>query len=203
MASTFDPAAQHNQPLFKIVAGLDRVSQAIRSSMWSTGKKLGLTPIQMQVLIFVQYHGDARRRTGYLAKEFDVTPATMSQAVNTLIKKELLEKKKLDTDARIQTLELTHAGHAVVEKIENWANVLLPHLEALDASDRETVLSFLLNLIAALHREGVISTARQCTTCRFFRENSSEAAPYYCKLLEQPLERATLRIDCPEHEPAS
>ena len=201
MASTFDPAAQHDQPLLKIVAGLDRVAQAMRSSMWTTGKQLGLTPIQMQVLIFVRYHAAARRRAGYLAKEFDVTPATMSQAVGTLIKKELLEKKQLDTDARIQTLELTDAGRDTVDKIEDWASVLLPHLESLNTSDRDTVLSFLLNLIAALHKEGIISTTRQCTTCRFFRD-SKEASQYYCKLLEQPLNKSTLRIDCPEHEAA-
>ncbi len=203
MASTFDPASQHNEPLFKIVAGLDRIAQALRTSMWSTGKTLGLTPIQMQVLIFVRYHDEARRRAGYLAKEFDVTPATMSQAISTLIKKELLEKQKLDTDARIQTLALTSNGIAAVDKIENWANILLPHLSDLDTRTQDTVLTFLLDLIASLHKKGVISSARQCTTCRFFRENDDNTLEYYCKLLEQPLTKSTLRIDCPEHESAN
>ncbi len=202
MASIFDPAAQHDKPLFKIVAGLDRVSQAIRSMMWASGKTLGLTPIQMQVLLFVRYHDASQRRASYLAKEFDVTPATVSQAISTLLKKALLEKRKLVSDARIQTLELTDAGRDTVSKIEDWANVILPHLEGLPLDTQHTIQNFLLELIASLHKAGIISSNRQCTTCRFFRENNEASSAYYCKLLEKPLSNTSLRIDCPEHEPA-
>ena len=87
MASIFDPNAQHDQVRFKIIAGLDRISQALRSMMWEQGKTLGLTPIQMQCLVFLNYHSDKKRRAGQLAREFDVTPATVSQAISILIKK--------------------------------------------------------------------------------------------------------------------
>lgn len=202
MDSIFDTSAQHNQVRYKIIAGLDRVSQALRSMMWEHGKSLGLTPIQIQCLVFLKYHDAGKRRAGQLAKELDVTPATISQAIRVLIKKDYLEKQPLADDARIQVIELTSAGKAICAKVENWANGLLPHLEQLSPAEEQTILSFLMGLISALQQSGQITVARQCNTCRFFRtgDSTSEKQAFYCKLLEQEMSTTDLRVDCAEHE---
>lgn len=204
MASIFDPEAQHDQARYKIIAGLDRISQALKSMMWKLGKTLGLTPIQIHCLVFLRYHDDAKRRAGQLAKEFDVTPATVSQAISILIKKGFLERVPLAQDARIQTLKLTENGQLICTQIEHWANALLPHLEQLSPDHEKVVLSFLTNLISSLQQEGKITVARQCNTCRFFRNSdpSTNSGDFYCKLLEKEMSEIQLRIDCPEHEPA-
>lgn len=204
MSSIFDPSAQHDEIQFKIIAGLDRISQALKSIMWEQGKQLGLTPIQMQCLIFVKYHDIERRRAGQLAKEFDVTPATISQAVTILRKKGLLKKQPLEEDARIQILTLTNAGEKICNQIDGWANVLVPYLENVSNEHKQVILTFLMSTIAALQKDGMITVARQCGTCRFFRTNGAKDSKnaFYCKLLEKHMSASELRIDCPEHEQA-
>ncbi len=198
MPSIFDPGAQHDQVDYKIVAGLDRIAQALRSMMWEAGKAHGLTPIQMQCLVFLKYHDDKRRRAGQLAKEFDVTPATVSQAIRVLLKKDFIEKQPLQDDARIQILNLTKQGQKICSQIDNWANNLLPLLDSATSDQKDLFLSMLMSLIESLQKTGNISVTRQCTTCRFFRAADNEM--FFCKLLEKEMPAAGLRLDCPEHE---
>ena len=200
MKSIFDPSTQHENVSYKIIAGLDRISQALRYLMWENGKQHGLTPIQMQCLIFLRFHDESKNRTGLLAREFDVTPTTISQAIKTLIGKGYVEKKPLPTDARIQILHLTSLGEKICASIHEWANGLLVLLDAFSTEERENAFQFILQFIASLQQAEIISTARQCPTCRFFRPNSEHKSTFYCKLLERHLEPADLRLDCPEHE---
>lgn len=199
MDSIFAPDAQHNNTRFKIIAGLDRIAQALRAQMWACGKAYGLTPIQLQCLVFIRHHDAAKRRTSHLAREFDVTPATISQAIRTLLQKGYLTRQKLDSDARVQILNLSAAGEKLCEEIDSWANALLPHLDGLSAEQAPVVLRFLMDFIASLHSAGAISVARQCTTCRFFKA-TPDTGTFYCKLLERDMSTTDLRIDCPEHE---
>ncbi|MGH3088675.1 MAG: hypothetical protein ACRDSJ_15325 [Rubrobacteraceae bacterium] len=70
--------------------------------------------------------------------------------------------------------------------------------------EKEVVMRFLMRLIASLQRDGVITVARMCVSCRFFREHAhpGDAAAHHCALLDAPLANHDLRVDCPEHEPA-
>lgn len=199
MASIFSLPDQHDDTNSKIVAGLERISQVLRYLMWERGKEYGLTPIQMQCLIFIKYHDEEFCRGSQMAREFEVTPVTISQAVRTLTDKGLLDKKPSAEDARIQTLFLTSEGKKVTRKIDSWANEVLDHVQQLSPDEKETALAFILKLIESMYERGVVTTARQCTTCRFFRPDGDDS--FYCKLLEKKLLLENLRIDCPEHEP--
>jgi hypothetical protein len=60
-----------------------------------------------------------------------------------------------------------------------------------------------MHLIAALQNVGIITLARMCRTCRFFRpDHHPGGAPHHCALLDKPLAERELRLDCPEHEAA-
>lgn len=201
MLSVFDLSAQEQYSSLKIIAGLERISQALRFLMWDTGKRYGVTPIQMQCLIFICFHSEEQNRAGVLAKEFDVTPATISQTIRALTQKGYLEKKPSSSDARIHTLHLTEQGKEITAQIDNWANTLTPLVDSLENKKQQDLLSVLFELIAAMQKQGIISAARQCTTCRFFRP-SDKNDTYFCKLLEKELELNDLRLDCPEHETA-
>jgi hypothetical protein len=66
-------------------------------------------------------------------------------------------------------------------------------------------MRFLMRLISTLQGAGVITVARMCVSCRFFRPDahSGSSSPHHCTLLRLPLSGADLRTDCPEHEPAA
>ncbi|MDQ3792176.1 MAG: MarR family transcriptional regulator, partial [Actinomycetota bacterium] len=71
--------------------------------------------------------------------------------------------------------------------------------------EKEGVMRYLMRLIFALQGAGVITVARMCVSCRFFRPDAHQrsASPHHCALLDMPLSGVDLRTDCPEHEPAA
>ncbi|WP_207890350.1 MarR family winged helix-turn-helix transcriptional regulator [Rubrobacter taiwanensis] len=94
IGSVFDPAAQHGGVDAKIVAALERLGQVFLTLLRERAAEAGLSPIQARFLL---YHAVELRRVGQLAREFGLTPATVSDAVDALEDKGLLSR---DPDRR-------------------------------------------------------------------------------------------------------
>mgnify|MGYP001953763141 CR=1 FL=1 len=88
----FNPNHQETNLSNKIIAGLERISEAFKVLLWQKAKTIGLSPIQIQILIFINYHKIEFCNVSHLAKEFNVTKPTISDAVKVLVNKELIEK---------------------------------------------------------------------------------------------------------------
>ena len=208
-SSVFDPAVQHTSVDHKIAAALERLGQVFRGLLWEKATAVStahtLSPIQIQFLIFLHFHGPAGNRVGALAREFGITPATVSDAVRVLKKKGLLTKEPAPEDARARLLRLTSEGQRLAGELADWADIVRHHIAAHPEAEKVVVMRFLLDLIASLQHAGVVTVARMCTSCRFFEQNRYDdaAAPHYCRLLDMPLADQDLRVDCPEHELAA
>ncbi len=203
MSSTFDPRSQHQFVEDKIIASVERLSQVLRQLLRAEMHGRGLSPIQVQLLVYLAFHPPEFCRVSYLAREFQLTQPTVSDAVNALIRKELVEKEPLPQDRRISILRLTEHGRAIANDLADWADDLKPYLaDALSNAEREALMWGLMKWIAALERGGVISVARMCFTCRFFQEmrEPHSPEPHYCHLLGRPLSSADLRLDCLDYE---
>lgn len=77
--SVFDVNGQLQSIESKIVVAVERVSEAFRVLLWEEAKKHTLSPIQFQLLIFCAYHSIGKRKVGFLATEFNLTKATITQ----------------------------------------------------------------------------------------------------------------------------
>jgi DNA-binding MarR family transcriptional regulator len=196
--SDFDLANQNSNTSSKIVASLERVAQAFRVLLWQESKAHALTPIQVQVLIFLLHHSEEKRKVSYLAHEFGMTKATISETVRTLEQKNLVTKKFEYYDTRSYVIHLTKNGRDVADKTSLFSKEIYSPVEKLSQSDREMVLKSLLNIISHLNREGVITIQRMCMTCIYYESSGKDQ--HFCKLLRQKLHVSELRIDCPEHE---
>jgi DNA-binding MarR family transcriptional regulator len=201
----FDPSSQHGDVDKKIVAALERISQAYRVLLQQEAQGRGLSPIQARFLVHLLHHPGELGRVGRLAEEFGLSRATVSDAVRTLESKGLVRKELWPGDGRVATLRLTPAGEEAAAELSGWADVVEEQLESFAPEEKEAVMRFLMRLILALQEEGVITVARMCVSCRFFRPDArpGSASPHHCALLDQPLSGADLRTDCPEHEPAA
>lgn len=201
MKSVFEPASQHGDVDSKIVASLERLSQLFRVLLREEAQKHALSPIQAQFLVHLLFHDVELRRVGRLAEEFNLTRATVSDAVASLEKKGLVNRDPWPEDKRVVTLRLTPAGKKLAIELSTWANAIKEHLGS-SSEEKEDVMRFLMRLIASLQRSGVISVSRMCITCRFFRqdEHPGSQSPHHCALLDVPLAGSDLRVDCPEHE---
>jgi DNA-binding MarR family transcriptional regulator len=205
MSGAFDPSSQHGDVDKKIVAALERLSQAYRVLLQVEAQGRRLSPIQARFLVHLLHHGNELGRVGRLAEEFGLSRATVSDATRTLEAKGLLRRKPWSRDGRVATLRLTPAGNEVAVGLSGWADVVEEQLRSFAPEEKEAVMRFLMRLISALQTEGVITVARMCVSCRFFRPDAHprSASPHHCALLDLPLSGADLRTDCPEHEPAA
>jgi DNA-binding MarR family transcriptional regulator len=203
--SVFEPSSQHGDVDKKIVASLERLSQVFRTLLRGEAQERGLSPIQAQFLVHLLHHGAALGRVSRLAREFYLTRDTVSDAVGSLEKKGLISREPWPADKRVTTLRLTSTGEHTARELAAWANVIEEHLKAYSPEEKEAVMRFLMGLIGSLQKSGLITVARMCVTCRFFRPDAhpGEGSPHHCALLDVPLSGSDLRADCPEHELAA
>ncbi len=180
-----------------MVAGLERISEVFKVLLWEKAKLLGLSPIQIQILIFINYHSLEFCNVSHLAKEFNVTKPTISDAVRVLVKKQLIEKVSASSDSRSYAIQLTETGKSTVAETENFAQPLKTQLEHIDPNALESTFETLSELIYRLNQIRILTVQRTCYACKFY---SKTASGHFCNLMGKPLQNTEIRIDCPEFE---
>ena len=197
MKSPFDLTHQNQSTDDKIVVALERISEAFRVLLWEQAKATGLSPIQIQILIFLANHPHTPNTPSYLAKEFNVTKATITDSVRMLMEKKLAIKAKDPNDARSYQIHLTEAGKETADSTGSFSENLTQSLSNLPQDLKDNMLSGLYETISQLNQRSVVSVQRMCKNCRFFE---SQLGRHRCLLLKQTLGNQDLRIDCPEFE---
>lgn len=193
--SIFNLNIQNENTDNKIVAGLERLSHVFKTLLWEKAKEFGLSPIQIQILIFIQYHSPEKNTVSYLAKEFNITKPTVSDAVKVLGQKKLIEKLNDSNDSRSFSLKITDHGKTIVKETEDFTNPVSQLLSGIPQSEKEIFWKIISETIIKLNSRGIINIQRACKNCIYLTSDNQE---YYCNLLKQPLHQSDLRIDCPE-----
>lgn len=193
--STFSPEQQAGNVSSKVVAALERLSEAFRVLLWNEAKQYGLSPIQVQLLTFLLHYPEEKRTITFLATHFNMTKATISDAVKSLESKQLLARKVTVADSRSHTLHLVKEGKALARKVERFALPMQDTVAQLPADNQANLLENLLKLIYQLNQHYVITPQYMCLNCRFYAQ---KMGGHYCNLVKAPLKSGDLRVDCPE-----
>ncbi len=195
--SSFNPDQQQKEVSSKIVTGLERISEVFKVLLWEKAKLVGLSPIQIQILIFIAYHKETLCNVSHLAKEFNVSKPTISDAIKVLVKKELLIKDFTSSDSRSYSIRLSSLGEKIVEETNDFDNPLKTQVDSFNQNELEGVFKTLSELIYKLNKVGILTVQRTCLSCKYYQKDYTT---HYCKLLEKELMSQDIRIDCPEHE---
>lgn len=195
--NTFDPNYQNKNIEGKIVVALERISEAFRVLLWQEGKENALTPLQLQLLLFLKFHSPEKCKVNYLAQEFNVTKATISETVRLLTKKMLIYKETDPDDTRSYSIYLTDKGKEIVSRTSSFAGAIEKPIHTFSESQKKVLFQSLLALIEKLNKAGIITVQRMCFSCRFYHPGEKTD---YCNLLKKPLNTQDIRVDCPEHE---
>lgn len=196
--SDFNLKHQNQNTESKIVASLERISQAFRVLLWQESKEHAVSPIQVQVLVFLLNHSEEKRKVSYLAEEFNMTKATISETVKSLEQKNLITKEYEPHDTRSYIIHLTQKGKEIADKTSYFTKKIGMPIHNMEETHKEILLQSLFDIIHHLNKTGVITIQRMCTTCIYFRPSAEGKEPV-CALLERALYSEDLRIDCPEH----
>jgi DNA-binding MarR family transcriptional regulator len=177
----------------KIIYAFERVSRAFKYMLNIEALNLGLSNLQAQILLFLYTRGENLRNISSISEEFQLSTATVSEAVNTLKNKGLV---KIDRgkDKRNRIISLTDNGIKIVDNLIKWDLKIVEALNELDYEERRQLMLILMKLIYSMYKKGIISLTRMCFTCAYFNSQKS-----YCNLLNMELKPEDLRIDCKEH----
>ncbi|RZK13009.1 MAG: MarR family transcriptional regulator [Flavobacterium sp.] len=198
MRSIFDLDIQQTSTEAKIVAGLERIAQVFKVLLWEKAERFGLSPIQIQVLIFIRYHSKEKATVSHLAKEFNVSKATISETIKVLEKKSYVRKEQHSTDSRSQTIGLTLEGNSIVLLTESFLDSLSGLVDAVSEKDKILLWKTISGLLHQLYEAQLIKVQSSCYSCRFFaKENENK----YCLLMQLKLKEQEIRLDCREHQP--
>jgi DNA-binding MarR family transcriptional regulator len=197
--SPFNLDYQNSSTESKIIAAFERISQAFRVLLWKESKEHVLSPIQVQVLIFILFQSKEKCMVSYLADEFNMTKATMSDTVKTLGMKGLIEKEADPNDSRSYFISLTPKGRQIAGKTSLFSGEIFASVNTLHPEDKENLLLSLISIIHHLNKTDTIAIQRMCLTCVHFIKGDTDNA-HFCKLLDVELQPKELRVDCPEHE---
>ncbi|MBW1298816.1 MarR family winged helix-turn-helix transcriptional regulator [Aquimarina litoralis] len=199
--SIFNIPFQHDDINAKTVIGLERISEAFRALLWEHAKEVKLSPIQIQILIFVAYHDDKLCTVSHLAKEFNLTKPTISDAVKVLELKEMISKNKTSADSRSYFISLTKDGKEKVSQTELFANPIKKQIAKLTTEEQESLFGTISTLIHKLNASGVITVQRTCYACKYYEVHNSNNG--YCNLIQKDIVSKAIRLDCPEFEEKS
>lgn len=195
--SVFNLTEQNVNLNSKIVAGLERLSQVFRILLWEKAKAYNLSPIQIQLLIFIQHHSTDKTTVSYLAQEFNFTKPTISDAIKVLEQKKCIKKVTNSTDTRSYTIQLTSIGKKIVNETEDFANPISEIVSTTTNLEKEILWKNISNLIIQLNKLEVISVQRTCYNCKHYLLKNKKP---FCDLLQTKLLSEDIRIDCGEFE---
>lgn len=195
--SIFNIEFQQKSITSKIVVGLERISEVFKVLLWEHAKVIGLSPIQIQILIFIAYHKSELCNVSHLAKEFNVTKPTISDAIRVLDKKKYIIKDYSLSDNRSYSILLSELGKKTVSETENFAKPIETQLKKNKTSDLQNVFETLSKLIYQLQSNGILTVQRTCFGCKFYSKSENRS---YCNLLETELLTSDIRLDCPEYK---
>lgn len=177
----------------KIISGLERLSQVFRALLWEKAKNHSLSPIQIQILLYLHRHPTKMSNISALAKEFQVTKPTISDAVKILSEKNMVAKQIVTSDNRKYTMTLTQLGQRIVANTADYALPIVSFIEQLPIVEKTLLWKSISSLINSLYQTSVITVHRTCYNCVHYSIRNGQ---HFCGLLQQTLESDEIRINC-------
>lgn len=176
-------------PEARIALGLFRLYQGMEALIRKRGEAEGLSPSQVQALLFLSHAHPRYTGIGAIARRFSIAPATASRIVDNLEKKGLVKRSRDEEDRRSVRVELTTAGRRTVRKIAEIVARLEGYAHGLAAGEQRTLVNGLEEILQSLHREGFLASFGVCRSCPFFVEDvyPRTPKPHLCRLTGERL----------------
>ncbi|MEZ4841276.1 MAG: MarR family transcriptional regulator [Flavobacteriaceae bacterium] len=118
---------------------------------------------------FLLYHSEEKRKVSYLADEFNMTKATISDTIKTLEQKNLITKEYEQHDTRSYIIHLTKKGKDIADKTSFFTKEIRTPIDKLHQDVKENLLLSLLNIIRHLNKSEVITIQRMCMSCSYYQ----------------------------------
>ena len=199
--TNFSPEQQLTDLDARLLISLQRLSDMLKAMQWEQARLLGITPLQLQILLYVGYHTPEVNKAGNIATELQVSRPTISDAVGALVTKGLLVMQSDKRDRRSSALVLTETGGQVMEQATEYMGQLENVLDKRPAQEKSLLYQSVYSIIAGLMSPDKGGMQRMCYNCAHYSGNKKRQ--HECLFLKKSLLSAELQLDCPVHSSLS
>lgn len=204
--SVFDPTRRAESIPAQVAAALHRIGQAVNHMLRLRGETAGLSPAQIQSLLFLKYARSGVRTIGGLAERLTASYATASVVADALERKQLIRRKPLPEDKRTVTLTLTAKGARDAASLEDVLGEVEAAIGSLPEAEQQALLHAAQAIVRRLQEAGHVRVYEMCWGCRFFRREAhpdNPRGPHHCAFVDAPLPEAETYFECPDFVPAA
>lgn len=199
--SNFSPEQQLTDLNARLLLSLQRLGDMLKAMQWEQARLLGITPLQLQILLFSGHHPAAVNKVAYIATELQLSRPTISDAVSALVAKGLLQMEEDKRDRRSFSLLPTPTGKALLEQAEDYSADVSRILDKRPLSEKEGLYQAVYTLIAGLTDNEKGGVQRMCYTCAHYEGNRRRQ--HGCRFLNKRLNASELQLDCMYHSSLS
>jgi len=158
----------------------------------------GLNPVQWEALRYCSRANRFSRTPSGLTAYLGVTKGTVSQTINAIERKGLVEKKSLKGDGRSVNVNLTRKGHKIL--LHDPLAKLTEDLSEFADKELDDFRNLLRKLAANALRKRRYIPFGVCRTCRYFQQEHKLGKPHRCGLLKVSLAEDDASLICREHK---
>lgn len=181
---------------FKLI---ERISTLVRSEERKKLAAIGLQPIHIQVLDYIDSCNSYSNTAAAITEYFGLTKGTVSQSLQVLERKAFVAKTQDPEDARVFHLTLTEEGRRLLEQVH--ANDVFAQAElSVQNQQFSSIDEALLDALVTLQKTHNAPSFGTCATCVNF---DIEDNHYLCSITRLPLFQAETEKICREHIPAN
>lgn len=186
-----------------IANDLVRVSQAVKRIALAEGERFGLTPAQVQTILFCLNTRTDVASIGHLAQSLATSHATAVGVVDGLVRRGYLRRRRGIQDRRVTIIALTDEGQRIGRQLEPWNSALKDAVERLPLDTQMLLTHGLRELKFDLFRLGHLHLNEPCNGCEHFAPNDQPGAPtpHFCRFFRRRLTTEEALQDCPKHSP--
>ncbi len=185
----------------KIIFIFDRITQLFKNILWEISYETNLSPLQLQILFYLNDRKEELRKISSIADEFGLTKATVSDAVRVLLEKEFVRKVPMKSDKRVKIIHLTEKGLKLVEwGMSKRDKLALLGLTGLKGEDKEQLFLSLMKIVSSYQEAGILKGMRMCPSCKNFVFNAFPGTekPHLCKLTGKRFRNLEIQVNCDE-----
>ncbi|MCB0872926.1 MAG: winged helix-turn-helix transcriptional regulator [Thermoleophilia bacterium] len=173
---------------------IERLCSLLRGLEREEGGQVGLHPVHLQVLWFLERANRYSDTPASVADYLDVTRGTASSTIRVLREKGLVQERQDVDDRRVTRLSLTPAGRGVLQ--EGLPPRVFDEAIAGLGCEAETLERLLVDLLRGVQRGAGARAFGVCRTCDHFTPTSSG---YRCGLTGEDLTDEDAQLLCREH----
>lgn len=182
-------------PSHAIYSYLERIGNLIRAHEWTLCRDYALQPVQLHMLYYLsrcnRYSNTPSGVTDYL----QLTKGTVSQSLNVLESKGLIEKQADLHDKRQIHLMVTADGRALIEKLP--PDLVFAVSEALGETAAAETVAMLQRLLVTAQGLNGMKGFGVCRTCSYHQ--ALEQQYFRCGLTGETLAAPEADLICREH----